>query len=72
VIAALGYRMRETDDGPRLVRTKGHRGADGTSAKGKSKQGSTRRKPGKKPKSNQRPVDPNSPFAKLLDLRIAK
>ena len=72
VIKALGYRMRETDDGPRLVRTKGIRRTEGATAKGKSESRSPRQTPGKQQKSRQRPVDPNSPFAKLQDLRIAK
>ena len=72
VIAALGYRMRETDDGPRLVRTKGIRRTEGAAAKGKSESRSPRQTPGKNQKSRQRPRDPNSPFAKLQDLRIAK
>ncbi len=68
VIAALGYRMRETPDGPRLARSKANRHPAGASAKRKPKQPQS----AQKAKPRQIPVDPDSPFAKLQELRIAK
>jgi ATP-dependent RNA helicase SUPV3L1/SUV3 len=72
IIAALGYRMRDTDDGPRLARTKPNRGPARKPSNEKPKRHASQRKSADKPKPRQRPVDPDSPFAKLQELRIAK
>jgi ATP-dependent RNA helicase SUPV3L1/SUV3 len=68
VIAALGYRLRETDDGPRLAPARNKRGAQENTPKSKSKN----RPSPENSRPRRHPVDPNSPFAKLQELRIAK
>lgn len=71
VIAALGYRLGDTEDGPRLARAKPKRRGGNPAAKGNAKR-NKQKPPPQKAKPRQIPVDPNSPFAVLQELRIGK